>query len=99
VSLHRRFSDKSWSAISVALGGMWAAALAVAVLSVQGRAAGLFSSRLSIFGGIVAVLLLLSLLFVPIIALLIWAVVVSVSWLRRRDELEPTVENVAPQRV
>ena len=75
----------------VAVGGMWAAALAVAVLSAQGRAAGVLGTRMAAFGWVVAILLLFSLLFVPIIALLIWAVVVGVSCFRGRDSAEPAV--------
>lgn len=75
----------------VAVGGMWAAALAVAVLSTQGKAAGVFGTRMASFGWVVAILLLFSLLFVPIIALLIWVVVVGISCFRRRDAAEPAV--------
>lgn len=83
----------------VAIGGMWAAALAVAVLSTQARSAGVFSSRLAAFGWIVAGLLLFSLLFVPIVALLIWAVVVGVLGFRSRNAAEPIVVDPAGVRV
>ncbi len=76
----------------VAVGGMWAVALAVAVLSVQGKAAGVFGTRMAAFGWVVAILLLFSLLFLPVIVLLVWAVVVGVSCLRR-DAAEPAVAN------
>jgi hypothetical protein len=75
----------------VAVGGMWAAALAVALLSTQGKAAGVFGRGMAAFGWVVAALLVLSLLFVPIVALLVWAVVMGVSCLRARDAAEPTV--------
>ena len=75
----------------VAVGGMWAAALAVAVLSAQARATGVLGTRLAAFGWVVAILLLFSLLFVPIIALLIWAVVVGISCFQGRDSSEPAV--------
>jgi len=75
----------------VAIGGMWSAALAVALLSAQGRAAGVFGTRMAAFGWVVAVLLVFSLLFVSIIALLIWAVVVGVSSFRGRDSADPAV--------
>lgn len=75
----------------VAVGGMWAAALAVAVLSTQGKTAGVFGPRMATFGWVVAVLLIFGLLFVPIIALVIWAVVVGVSCLRGRGAAETTV--------
>ena len=70
----------------VSVGGMWATALAVAVLSAQGKAAGVLSSRVAAFGWVVAILLIFSLLFVPIVALLIWAVTVGVHSVRTRPE-------------
>jgi hypothetical protein len=62
--------------------GIWAAAVAVALLSVQAHAGGLFSRRMLVFSEVVAAVQILSPLFVPILALLIWAVVVAVGWLR-----------------
>jgi hypothetical protein len=73
----------------VALGGMWAAGLAVAVLCFQARAARVLGPRLAVFGQVAAGLLVLSLLFVPIIPLLIWAAVVGGSWLRPRGSSKP----------
>ena len=70
----------------VSVGGMWATALAVAVLSAQGKAAGVLNSRVATFGWVVAILLIFSLLFVPIVALLIWAVTVGVHSVRTRPE-------------
>lgn len=69
----------------VALGGMWAAGLAVAVLCFQGRQAGVLGPRLAVSGQIAAGLLVLSLLFLPVIPLLAWAAAVGVSWLRSGD--------------
>jgi hypothetical protein len=66
----------------VAVGGMLAAALSVALLAAQARRAGLFGSRLTSFSFVVAVLLLASVAFVPIVALLIWSLVVAVGLLR-----------------
>ncbi|HVC69253.1 MAG TPA: hypothetical protein VNC61_03210 [Acidimicrobiales bacterium] len=75
----------------VAVGGMWATALAVAVLSAQGKTADVIGPRMATFGWVVAVLLVFSLLFLPIIALLIWALVVGVSVFRERNTAEPPV--------
>jgi len=66
----------------VALGGMLATALSVAVISRQARVAGMFSHRFEVFGYVVAVVLLGSLLFAPIIGLLAWLIIVAVRWLR-----------------
>lgn len=67
----------------VAVPGMLAAALAVAMLSVQARRAGLFGPKLTGFGVVVAVILLASLAFVPIVALMAWLVVTAVILIRR----------------
>ncbi len=66
----------------VGLAGMLAASLSIACLSLQARSAGLFGTRLTRFSFFVAVLLLGSVAFVPILALLIWLVVVSVALTR-----------------
>jgi hypothetical protein len=66
----------------VAIPGMLAVAIAVAALSVQGRRAELFGRRLQVFGFVVAPILLASILFVPIVAWLIWLVVLAVYQLR-----------------
>jgi len=73
----------------VALGGMWAAGLAVAVLCFQARATGVLGSRLALFGQVAAGLLVLSLLFVPIIPLLVWAAIVGARSLRTANPTEP----------
>lgn len=75
-------NDVGFGMVSVA--GMLAASLSIACLSLQARSAGLFSPRLTRFSLIVAVLLLGSVAFVPILALLLWLVVVSVA-LRRNS--------------
>ncbi|MEO9140350.1 MAG: hypothetical protein ABI345_14950 [Jatrophihabitans sp.] len=67
----------------VGLPGMLATALSVAILSVQGRHTGLFGRKMMIFGLIVAVILLASLAFIPIVALLVWLVVTAVVLIRR----------------
>ncbi len=74
----------------VGLAGMLAASVSVAAVSVQARSAGLFGQRLFRFSMLVAVLLLASFAFVPILGLLIWLVAVAVTLLRdspalRRD--------------
>jgi hypothetical protein len=76
----RLSNDLGFALVSV--GGMMAAALAIACLSVQGRTAGVLGRRTSAFGIVVAVVLLAAVLFVPIAAALMWAVVVAVQWLR-----------------
>jgi hypothetical protein len=63
--------------------GMIAAGLSVACLSVQGYRLGLFGPKTRIFGIAVGVVLLASIAFIPIIALLIWAVVMAIRSLRR----------------
>ncbi len=67
----------------VGLGGMLAAALSIGCLSVQARSAGLFGTPLMIVGLVVAVVLLGSLAFVPILALLIWVIAVTIVLMRR----------------
>jgi hypothetical protein len=67
---------------AVGLGGMLATALSVACLSVQAHSAHVFGRKMMIFGLAVAVILLGALAFVPIVALLIWLVVVSITLIR-----------------
>ncbi len=76
-----RFGNATGFAI-VALGGMLAAGLSVASLSLQGRTAGVFSARIANFGVIVAVVLLAALAFIPIAALWIWVIVATISLTR-----------------
>ncbi len=66
----------------VALAAMPAIGLSVGCLSVMGRRAGLLSRGLSTFGIVAAIALLGALAFVPIALLLIWVLIVSVTWLR-----------------
>jgi hypothetical protein len=66
----------------VGLAGMLAAALSVASLSLQARAVGYFSQKMTVFSLAVAVILLASLAFIPIAALMIWLLIVSVRWMR-----------------
>lgn len=70
-------NDVGFAMVGVA--GMLAVALSIACLSVQARAAGIFGMRLTRFSLAVAVVLLASVAFVPILALLVWLVTVTVS--------------------
>lgn len=74
-------NDAGFGMVSVA--GMPAAALAIACLGVQARAAGIFGQRLARFSLAAAVVLLASVVFLPIVALLIWLVAVTVTLTRR----------------
>jgi len=71
----------------VGVAGMLAAALSVAHLSLLARSAGVFGRKLTVLGLGVAVVLLGAIAFVPIVALLIWAVIASITLLRRRPVL------------
>lgn len=66
----------------VAVPGMLAAALSVGLLSTQAYRAGLFGRKMRIFGIAVAVILLASLAFVPILALLLWLIVTAILLIR-----------------
>jgi hypothetical protein len=59
--------------------GMAATALCITVLAVQARRAGLFGQRMAVFTWIVAAVLLLSYLFIPILALMAWIVVTIIA--------------------
>jgi hypothetical protein len=63
--------------------GMIAAGFTVACLSVQGYRLGLIGPKARIFGIAVGIVLLASIAFVPIIALLIWVVLMAIKSLRR----------------
>ena len=85
----------------VGVAGMLAAALSIACHSVQARAAGIFGVRLARFSGAVAVVLLASVAFVPIVALLIWLVAVTVTLTARapaRSAFLPAVATGLPRR-
>jgi len=81
VDLLRMSNDLGFALAGIA--GAWSAAVAVATLSVQGHACGVFSARTRTSGVVVASVLILSPLFIPIIALLGWVVIAAVGWLRR----------------
>jgi hypothetical protein len=63
--------------------GMIAAGFTVACLSVQGYRLGLIGPKTRIFGITVGIVLLASIAFVPIIALLIWVVSMAIQSLRQ----------------
>jgi hypothetical protein len=81
-------NDAGFAMVGVA--GMLAAALSIACVSVQARAAGIFGARLARFSLAVAVVLLASVAFVPIVALPIWLVAVTVT-LNRAAQGKSTV--------
>jgi hypothetical protein len=85
-----RFSNDLGFAL-VAVAGMLAAALSIAWMSVLGRSVGFFSRPMATFGIVVAVALLAALAFVPIAALWIWCVIISVH-LIRKSRRQPTTE-------
>jgi hypothetical protein len=68
---------------TILLPGMLAGALFVALSGVAGRGSGLFPSWLTWMSVVVAVLLLLSPLFLPSMLMFIWAIVTGVVLLRR----------------
>jgi hypothetical protein len=70
-------NDAGFAMVGVA--GMLAAALSIACLTVQARAAGIFGVRLARFSVAIAVVLLASVAFVPIVALLVWLIAVTVT--------------------
>jgi hypothetical protein len=80
-------NDVGFAMVGVA--GMLAAALSIACVSVQARSAEVFSKRLTRFSLVVAVLLLGSVAFVPIVALLIWLTVVAVALTRATTVRRP----------
>ena len=84
--LLRVTNDLGFGMVGVA--GMLAAALAVAFLSVQARSAEIFGRKLTIFGLVVALVLLGAIAFVPIVALLIWLVIASITLMRNPSDVQ-----------
>jgi len=80
VSVLRLTNDLGFGLAGVA--GMIAAGLSVACISVQGYRVGLIGPKTRVFGIAVGIVLLASIAFVPIIALLIWVVVMVLQSLR-----------------
>ncbi len=79
----RLSNDLGFALVGVA--GMLAASLSVATVSAQARRAGVFGARLRGFSVLVAVVLLGSIAFLPMLVLPLWVATVSVSL--RRGEL------------
>jgi hypothetical protein len=67
----------------VAVAGMIAASLSITTLSIQGYGAGLLGRSLLVVSLVVAVGLLASVFFIPMVLLPIWAIVMSVALVRR----------------
>jgi hypothetical protein len=86
VDLLRMSNDLGFALAGVA--GSWAAGVAVATLSVQGHAAGVFGTKMRAAGIITALALLFSMLFAPILALLAWVLVAAISWIRNPTTVE-----------
>ncbi len=78
-------NDAAFPAITVA--GMFGAALAIAGLAVQARSAGLFGRRFQIVGLVVAVVTVFSFGFFPLVAPLLWFLVVSIMLLRKKPSV------------
>ena len=83
VDLLRMSNDLGFALAGVA--GSWAAGVAVATLSIQGYAAGVFGARMRAFGVLTALALLLAMLFVPIGALFLWVLTAAVMWIRHPE--------------
>lgn len=71
----------------IAVAGMSAAALSIAAVSIQAYSAGVFGRKLLTLGEVVAVGLLLSVFFFPIVLLPIWTAVIVTVLMRRSAEV------------
>jgi hypothetical protein len=80
VDLLRMSNDLGFALAGVA--GSWAWAVAVATLSVQGHSVGIFGAKMRAAGIITAIALLASMLFAPILALLVWVLAAAIGWIR-----------------
>jgi hypothetical protein len=74
------------------IAGMAATSVCLFVLGYQARAAGVFGRNLAVFTWIVAILLLASVLFLPIAALLIWIIACLISARRRVTRVSHTYD-------
>jgi len=92
VDLLRMSNDLGFALAGIA--GSWAAAVAVAALSVQGHTAGVFGTKMRAAGIITAATLLLSMLFMPILALLAWVLAAAITWIRHPAAIEPETPSV-----
>lgn len=93
-----RFSD-NYSFPMATVGGLIAAALAVATISRQAQLAGIFGTKLTVFSYVMAAVSVASFLWIPQAAMLIWFLVVSIALLRRRSFDEPDSDGSAPNDV
>ncbi len=84
VDLLRMSNDLGFALAGIA--AAWSAAVAVVSLSVQGHAAGVFGTRMRAAGVVTALVLILSPLFIPIVALLGWVLIVAITWIRRAGQ-------------
>jgi hypothetical protein len=82
-------NDASFPAIAVA--GMFGTALAIAGIGFQAASAGLFGRRFTVVSVIAAVLTVFSFGFFPLLAPLLWFLVVSIMLLRRKTSEVPAV--------
>ena len=85
--LLRMSNDLGFALAGVA--GSWAAAVAVATLSIQGHAAGVFGAKMRAAGISTALVLLFSILFMPILALLAWVLTAAILWIRHPAPVAP----------
>lgn len=93
VDMLRMSNDLGFALAGV--GGSWAAAVAVATLSVQGHTAGVFGRRTRAFGVVTAIVLILSPLFFPVVVLLAWTLTVAITWIRRSGQ-HPSIAERQP---
>ncbi len=87
-------NDASFPAIVVA--GMFGTALAIAGIGFQAANAGLFGPRFTVVSVIAAVITVFSFGFFPLVAPLLWFLVVSIMLLRRKTPDAPAVAAQSP---
>ena len=85
--LLRMSNDLGFALAGVA--GSWAAAVAVAALSVQGHMAGVFGTKMRAAGIITALAQLFAMLFIPLVLLFGWVLAASISWIRKPADIVP----------
>jgi hypothetical protein len=83
----RLADDMAWPLIAVA--GMFAAALAIATLSVQARRARVFGQTTTVISIIVAVITLVSFLWFTLIPILLWTLILGIALSVRGLETQP----------
>ena len=92
--LLRMSNDLGFALAGVA--GSWAAAVAVATLSVQGHTAGVFGTKMRAAGIITAIALLFAMLFIPIVLLFAWVLAAAISWIRKPAAVQPEPASANP---